>query len=512
MKKSIRILLAALAIWFVLLLLLVSAEAHSPDASIRSFWDAVWFSLITITTVGYGDLSPVSPFGRVIGLIFAFCSIGILTALIGLGIKLIGGQFLPRAYLRRRREKKWYVFNAMNADARTLARKLRKEEPDSIFLFPTPEGEEVREPYAVVLDLPCSALAALRGSTDGMVFFGMSEDSWANYTQGLEAAALNISAWSMTDLRLDKLPKGLHLFSRSEVISRSYWQANPLRQEENQLVFIGCGAAGSALLERALLTNVFEPGRRIYYHVFEDTAGFRELHPALVKALYPDGDDDVLLFYDGGWAGQQSLLEKADRIILCADSEQENLRVYSELSTWFPTAGSVHLLLSTALPGLQTFGDRESVLTPEFVMKDKLNRLAFRTNEIYNKNAAHPVAWSDLSDFLRQSNIAAADHLSVKVRYLLGQDDLTAIGSQEYRQAYLRYLSLAADHTDLFQEMEHRRWLRFYWMYNWEYAPVRNNALRQHPMILPYRELSTAEQDKDAYAWELLKRFAEGEQ
>jgi hypothetical protein len=56
--------------------------------------------------------------------------------------------------------------------------------------------------------------------------------------------------------------------------------------------------------------------------------------------------------------------------------------------------------------------------------------------------------------------------------------------------------------------MEHRRWLRFYRMYNWEYDPVRDNALRRHPMILPYAELSEADQNKDAYAWELLGEFA----
>ena len=56
--------------------------------------------------------------------------------------------------------------------------------------------------------------------------------------------------------------------------------------------------------------------------------------------------------------------------------------------------------------------------------------------------------------------------------------------------------------------MEHRRWLRFYWMYNWDYNPVRDNSLRRHPMILPYRELSLEDQNKDAYAWELLNEFA----
>ena len=76
MKRHVKLILCALAAYVVLLLLLVAAEGRSGAASIRSFWDAVWFSLITMTTVGYGDLSPVTPLGRVLGLVFALCSIG----------------------------------------------------------------------------------------------------------------------------------------------------------------------------------------------------------------------------------------------------------------------------------------------------------------------------------------------------------------------------------------------------------------------------------------------------
>lgn len=45
--------------------------------------DALWWSFVTVTTVGYGDISPVSSFGRVIaGLLMAF-GIGFIGMLTG---------------------------------------------------------------------------------------------------------------------------------------------------------------------------------------------------------------------------------------------------------------------------------------------------------------------------------------------------------------------------------------------------------------------------------------------
>ena len=33
--------------------------------------------------------------------------------------------------------------------------------------------------------------------------------------------------------------------------------------------------------------------------------------------------------------------------------------------------------------------------------------------------------------------------------------------------------------------------MRFHQMYTWQYAPVRDNALRRHPLLLPYEQALT---------------------
>ncbi len=49
--------------------------------SITSFPDALWWSFVTVTTVGYGDLSPVTPMGRAIAIVLMLVGIGLFGGL-----------------------------------------------------------------------------------------------------------------------------------------------------------------------------------------------------------------------------------------------------------------------------------------------------------------------------------------------------------------------------------------------------------------------------------------------
>jgi voltage-gated potassium channel len=46
-----------------------------------SLWDGVWWAVVTVTTVGYGDLYPKTVQGRLIGIVLMFVGIGFLSLL-----------------------------------------------------------------------------------------------------------------------------------------------------------------------------------------------------------------------------------------------------------------------------------------------------------------------------------------------------------------------------------------------------------------------------------------------
>ncbi len=82
MKKKAGLTLGLIT-YLCLIYLISVLESRSPDANIKSVTDALWYAIVTLTTVGYGDFYPVTPWGKVTGLFVILGSLGVIGYFIG---------------------------------------------------------------------------------------------------------------------------------------------------------------------------------------------------------------------------------------------------------------------------------------------------------------------------------------------------------------------------------------------------------------------------------------------
>jgi voltage-gated potassium channel len=72
---------AAMIVLVVCSVLVLQFESRAANANITTGGDALWWALVTITTVGYGDFFPVTTAGRITGAFVMFAGVGIIGAL-----------------------------------------------------------------------------------------------------------------------------------------------------------------------------------------------------------------------------------------------------------------------------------------------------------------------------------------------------------------------------------------------------------------------------------------------
>jgi hypothetical protein len=222
-----------------------------------------------------------------------------------------------------------------------------------------------------------------------------------------------------------------------------------------------------------------------------------------------NGIGPALHFHEQGWRAHGDILRNVDRVILCGDDQRANLEALYQIKRYCPTRAQIDVRGAKGLQEAFYFGHAEALFTPETVMKQALNRLGRQMHELYRAQAGYPVpAFETLSDFQKRSNYAAADHLLTKARLLLPEADVTALTPEVCREAAARYEAMTEDQLELCRRIEHDRWMLFHALYNWRYAPERNDDAREHPLMVPYDALSEADRRKDDNAWLLLKTFA----
>lgn len=104
-------------------------------------------------------------------------------------------------------------------------------------------------------------------------------------------------------------------------------------------------------------------------------------------------------------------------------------------------------------------------------------------------------AWEQLPENLRDANRSAAAHAPVLLR---------AIGCDPQRFGAAELAAISADGWERLARIEHRHWCADRIDHGWRFGPVRDDAARLHPSLVPWSGLSEPERQKDRNAVTVL--------
>lgn len=84
MPRQIRFIALLLAVTFVIAPWLFWTYEHGVNHSVNTYGDALWWWFVSSTTVGYGDVAPITPMGRAAGVVTILVGIYCYTNFIAL--------------------------------------------------------------------------------------------------------------------------------------------------------------------------------------------------------------------------------------------------------------------------------------------------------------------------------------------------------------------------------------------------------------------------------------------
>ena len=116
-EKGVLLTVLGLAVFYVFLtaLIMFNAEPHiNPETgatTFNDFFDALYWATVTLTTVGYGDLTPVTDIGRFVSM---------LSSLFGVAIIALPSGVITASYLEELRSLRSTKLDNKNCDENNL--------------------------------------------------------------------------------------------------------------------------------------------------------------------------------------------------------------------------------------------------------------------------------------------------------------------------------------------------------------------------------------------------------
>ena len=123
---------------FVSSVLIYVMEANNPSSPVNTLFEAVYWSIVTISTVGYGDVTPVTPEGRIVAMIVITSGIAVLAFTTSLVVSAFTEKLDEIKEVKNIEDitklRNYYLICGYESIAKELARKLAKSSHEIIVL------------------------------------------------------------------------------------------------------------------------------------------------------------------------------------------------------------------------------------------------------------------------------------------------------------------------------------------------------------------------------------------
>lgn len=293
----------------------------------------------------------------------------------------------------------------------------------------------------------------------------------------------------------------VHVVNINDLLARTYWRKyhlyDALKKDKKMCIaIIGKDNAARAIFKYAYLNNLYFLEQEIEYHLW----GLRVQDISFIKNLRMD-NGDVVKIHEEDYLQSLEEISAMSRVILVDEWEIgliQNLLFYNpQLEIHFYSDIKIELATFFGSERVLSFGEIQQRFTEDGIKKEQiyrggklfnfdyeLRKNGIKSADVLNFEMEMENAWKELSAFKKSSSLARADHHWIDLR----------LKSEfpEHHEAY-------------FWELEHIRWCRFHYINNWHYASKRSDSAREHPLLVPFEQLTHEEMSKDGVYDEKIK-------
>ena len=312
----------------------------------------------------------------------------------------------------------------------------------------------------------------------------------------------------------------VNFFSLEMMVARRFWKEyslvnlafeNGKVKDEMNIVLVGVDRLAQQVLYEGLMVNIFDAKQIIKYHLFGD---YRLFH------LSHDNSEELnIIYHDECCLENKDLLENADIVLFFGSQEKlytimscitkGNFVLFSDdyvnaelfVDHCYGKANNLNLSVFNYADGVCT---ANNIFNVDALAKAKVVNHNF--SSIYNKEDKRNVQqqWNALSALHKGSNISVVDFFEctiIKLTEKLFGKPYEQVTDEEFEKYCI----------DVFAELEHIQWCRFYLYHNWSYSPIADKGNRKHNCLVSFDTLSKEEQYKDTVQLMKIRELMKGQ-